>query len=149
MLLTAKLELRQSGGQQGLFARAPLEAGERLIHFQGTLGPAPSRFSLQVGMGLHLHGQPDQPEEFLNHACEPNCYIEFDTLTLRTLRAVPVDEEVTFNYLTTEWDFRAPFQCGCGSPRCFGHLRGYRHLDAEQRRRLEPWVAPFLRGAGE
>jgi hypothetical protein len=144
MLLTDKLEVRKHGDDRGLFAREPLAAGEPLVRFEGELVPTPSRFSLQVGMGLHLRGSPEQPEALLNHACEPNARFDFSTLTLVALRELATGEEVTFNYLTSEWDIAVPFQCRCGAAGCFGLIRGYRHLSIEDQRRLTPLAAPFL-----
>ena len=48
-----------------------------------------------------------------------------------------------FDYDSTEWDMAAPFDCGCGSPKCRGTVRGFRHLSDEQRAELIA-IAPHL-----
>lgn len=148
MLLSEKLEVRRRGEDRGVFAREPIAAGERLIRLEGELAPTPSRHSVQVGLGLHLHGVPEEPQEFINHACEPSAWIDFPTLTLVALRPIAADEEITFNYLTSEWELATPFQCRCGAAGCFGLIRGYRHLSPEAQQRLAPLAAPFLSRPG-
>jgi hypothetical protein len=147
MSISSKLELREGPGGRGLFVREPIAAGEPLLRFEGPLGDKPTRMSVQIGVGRHVYIAPDAPEQFVNHACEPNGGLEFPSFTLIALRPLAVGEEVTFNYLTSEWDMGAPFQCTCGAPRCFGMIRGYRWLSPEERRRITPQIAPFLREA--
>jgi len=45
---------------------------------------------------------------------------------------------------TTEYDMAEPFACHCGSPRCFGTIRGFKHLTEDERERLRPFLAPHL-----
>ena len=54
-------------------------------------------------------------------------------------------EEITFNYLTSEWDMAEAFECRCGAERCLGNIRGFKHLTPAEQAGLEPLLTPFLR----
>jgi len=56
--------------------------------------------------------------------------------TFRALRDIAPGEEVTFNYLTTESEMAAPFNCICGSANCFEFIQGRNFLTREQADRL-------------
>lgn len=144
-LAALRVETASGGSWRRLVAVDAVDAGTPLFLFEGKELSYNSSHSLQIGEELHLHGDPDDPGEALNHACEPNARIDVATRTLIALRPIAAGEEVMFNYLTTELDFRAPFHCRCGAPRCFGLIRGYRHLSDADRARVDPLAAPFLR----
>ena len=106
-----------------------------------------AKSSIQAGTVLHdLKKQPVQNENnlfcitkkvgeyistecsacrYFNHSCDPNVVVCFDDWTMRTCRDVAVDEELTFNYLTTELEMKEPFDCGCGCEKCFGEHAFY------------------------
>lgn len=104
----------------------------------------PHRHSLQIGIDRHLNVE-GQPDALINHACEPSCRIDFDTVTLVAARDLLAHEELTFNYLTCEWEFANPFRCMCASSGCFGFIRGYRYLTDSERARIAGTTAPFLK----
>lgn len=57
-------------------------------------------------------------------------------LTFRALRNISPNEEITFNYLTTESEMAAAFNCICGSANCFGFIQGRNFLSPAQASRL-------------
>lgn len=124
-----------------LVSRRPIAAGEPILRLHGALVARPSRHTLQVGHDLHLAPDGDgrsapAPDRFawcyLDHACRPNARV--DGRDLVALRAIETGEAITFDYATTEWDMASPFVCRCGAPDCIGAVRGFVHLDDEQRR---------------
>ncbi len=145
------------GNRRSLVALRELAAGDAVLRLQGRLQPEPTRYSVQVGASLHIEMPPgaatgdDDPAyqwRFLNHACEPNtAFVGWSEAgfalgdfvgpglgpALLAVRAIAAGEELTFDYLTTEFDMAAPFLCGCGSPACVGEVAGYRRLVATQR----------------
>ncbi|MBL7160598.1 MAG: SET domain-containing protein [Candidatus Aenigmarchaeota archaeon] len=145
MFVSKKLELEGVKGGKGLFAKEYVRKDEILIRFKGNFLGKATRTSLQIGENKHLEG-PGKIDDFLNHSCEPNGYIDFGDMNLRALRRIRKGEEVTFNYLTTEWDMKKKFRCGCGSKKCLRFIRGFKYLTAEQKGRLEPLLSPFLKG---
>ncbi|MFO7711466.1 MAG: SET domain-containing protein-lysine N-methyltransferase [Candidatus Woesearchaeota archaeon] len=73
----------------------------------------------------------------------PNGYIDFDDLAYRAKRPIRKGEELTFNYLTTEWDLAEKFNCDCGSNNCYEEIKGFKYLTLNQKKELEP--SPFLK----
>lgn len=66
-------------------------------------------------------------------------------LQIQTTHAVPADTELTFNYLTTEYEMRESFTCSCGAPNCMGRIEGFAYLPVNKQRELLPLLAPHLR----
>jgi hypothetical protein len=145
------VEVRDVGGDKGVFAREGIEAGT-VIRLQGVVSGVPSRHSLQLDKGRHLvlPDAADRPEYFwkyLNHSCRPNGHIDTSGPSFRALRRIARGEECTFNYLTTEYEMAEPFECRCGSADCFGVIGGYARLGAEERERLSAHAAAHLTDA--
>ena len=46
---------------------------------------------------------------FTNHSCEPNAALDNDGLY--AIKDIQEGEQIFFNYLTTEWDMAAAFEC--------------------------------------
>ena len=143
MHISPKLGVRDTKKGKSLIALAPIEKDELLIQFNGTLLPHPTKNSLQIDEGKHLEG-PGEIDDCLNHSCTPNGYIEFSTLSFRAIHDVIAGEELTFNYLTTEWDMANKFLCDCGSATCVHEIKGFRYLSLTQKQKLRPLLSPFL-----
>jgi len=124
-----------------LVATADLEPASVVEKFAGpvvTYAAVPEeevRYALLIGDDDWL--VPRTNARYLNHACNPNCYIT-DALDVVTLRRVVKGEELTifYNGLTMAeywgardreyfWDTRWSFQCQCGSERCLGLIDRY------------------------
>ena len=149
--VSEKVEVQPYAGGQALMATAAIAAGERLIALAHVFVDLPHKYTIQIDEHLHQAGT-GEADDFMNHACEPNVTIDFEALEIVAIREIRAGELITFNYNICEWDIRAPFVCECGSARCLGEIRGFRYLDEVERKRLEPWLSPYLRrklGAGE
>ena len=137
-----------------LVASEAVPSGQRLFTIAGELTGTPSRYSLQVGRGLHLD-LPDGCGEqeimdryfwrFMNHSCEPNARVVGRQVVAG--RDIAPGEQITFHYNTTEHEMAEPFRCTCGTSSCAGVIAGYSALDERQRAALRPWLAEHLRGA--
>ncbi len=131
-------------GQRGLFALKPLLRHEILITYDGPLLDHPTRYSIQIDDNLHIEGTPES-NAYLNHSCSPNTYVDWKGVFLRALRDIEAGEELTCNYLTTDWELHEKFICTCGAPNCYGELRGFKYLSAEQQRALAQFVPEFMK----
>ncbi len=138
-------------GNYHLVATGLIQPGEFIMLIQGELTNQPSRFTVQIDRGVHIDVPVDAGLErrldhyrwcFLNHSCDPSTVIRGREVFAR--RRIKAWDELTFDYDSTEYNMAEPFPCRCGSPRCRGVIRGYRHLTTLQRRRLQPYVAHFL-----
>ena len=138
--------VESSSGSNGgaIKAAQRISKGTSVLKINGTLVNAPDKHTIQIGKQAHIRPN-GQLWGFLNHSCDPNSRIDFKTWSLVTTRAVLKNEELTFNYLTTEWELAAPFLCGCGAEACLGVIRGLRHLSGTQQKALEPHCSPYLR----
>jgi SET domain len=129
---------------EAVIAIQELAPGTRVFPLTGTLTHLPDAYTMQIG--AHTHLLPDgQLWRYLNHSCAPNCRIDFNTWTLVTTRTIQCNEELTFNYLTTEWDMVAPFACQCGALHCYGCVAGFKYLPLVQQVLLAPQCSPILR----
>ena len=129
---------------EAVIAIQELAPGTRVFPLTGTLTHLPDAYTMQIG--AHTHLLPDgQLWRYLNHSCAPNCRIDFNTWTLVTTRTIQCNEELTFNYLTTEWDMVAPFACQCGALHCYGCVAGFKYLPSVQQVLLAPQCSPILR----
>lgn len=143
MFISPKLEVKDAEKGRGIFAMNPIDQGEALITFEGKIVNHPTKTTLQIDDGKHLEG-PGENDDFLNHSCTPNAYIDFTRCSLCALCAIPQGMEVTFNYLTTEWDMANKFTCQCEASHCVGFVRGFKYLTLEQRKAIEHLLSPFL-----
>jgi SET domain len=142
----------RAGGEYRLVADRPVGAGELLFTIVGEETGTPTRYTVQVGHGVHI----DVPAEFaleavldrfywrfMNHGCDPTVVVRGRGVV--SLKPIEFGQEITFNYNTTEYDMVEPFSCRCGSARCAGLVRGFRYLPPGEREGLRPWLAGHLR----
>ncbi len=145
MPVSKKVVLRDATKGRALFALEPIASNEVIVEFEQNFIDVPTWTSMQVDEETHQDATDrDALENYVNHACRPNGYIEFSTLTLRARRTIESGEELTFNYNTTEWNMTQGFQCKCGCQGCYGPVLGFKALNLKEQKRLEPWLSPFL-----
>ena len=131
------LEVRQSGAEGlGVFTAAPIRKDdEALIFFGRRIGYADEHI---LGLGRHvfLRDSSAYVAYYLNHSGEPNCWVDyrFSLAILRALRNIAPDEELTFNYNTSDWTLKKPFRSTQkGRPVM---IRGFKYLTPGERQRL-------------
>lgn len=146
------IRIESSNGFAGVFAGKAYQPGDRLLPLRGHPSDRGDRYSIQVGVDRHLKpggsgegdGTEASPWKFLNHSCDPNLEVDLDEACFVARREIAKGEELSFNYLTTEWEMASPFDCICGSSTCFGSIRGFKHLPREEQERLLPAAAPHI-----
>ena len=143
-----KFDIRQSTQHgRGVFATAPIPAGEAILQFTGPLlSPAQVRddlYHLQIDDALYI-GPSGAADDYVNHSCAPNAGFR-NGLMLVAMRDIAMGEEITWDYSTAidEAGFSG-FGCQCGAERCRGVVRSFRDLDAATQQRLAPWLLPYL-----
>ena len=134
----------RSDNQRGLFVLRPVRKDEILITYDGPVFDYSTRYSIQIDEDRHIDGTPES-NACLNHSCTPNTFVDWKGLFLRALRDIAAGEELTCNYLTTDWELHEKFVCTCGAPSCFREIKGFKYLSPEQQRALEPFVPEFMR----
>ncbi len=137
------MQLR-SDQQRGLFVTRSVRKGEILITYDGPIINHATRYSIQIDDKLHIEGTLES-NACLNHSCAPNTYVDWKGVFLRALRDLEAGEELTCNYLTTDWELHEKFVCTCGAPNCYGEVKGFKYLSAKQQRDLERFVPEFMK----
>jgi hypothetical protein len=143
MLLTEKVKRIIGPFGASINCVENIQSAERIFRLTGQVVSRPSKYTIQRWENEHL--SPDGALwAFINHACSPNCTIDFETWELVSRWPIRVGEEITFNYNSTEWEISSPFNCACGSPRCGQVIRGLRYLNGAQRADLRAHLSPYL-----
>jgi hypothetical protein len=143
MLLTEKVERVVGPFGASITCIKNIRPAERIFRLSGQVVVQPSKYTIQRWENEHL--SPDGALwAFVNHACIPNCIIDFGTWELVSRWPIRAGEEITFNYNSTEWEISSPFNCACGSPSCGQVIRGFRYLSTAQRGDLRAHLSPYL-----
>jgi len=146
--VSPKLEVRpvpEKGGF-GLFAVEPVDEGELLVVWGGELRTVDqiaglqdgdNCHGLQVDEGVYLWSiRAGDAGDYVNHSCDPNAWVS-GQISLLARRAIPVGEEISFDYATTDASNYDTFECHCGSPLCRGVVTGqdWQRADLQERYR--------------
>jgi len=134
----------RADGQKCLRANADISGNEILITYDGPIIDHPTRYSIQVDDDKHIEGTTES-NACLNHSCAANAYVDWSGLYLRALRDITRGEEITCNYLTTDWELHEKFVCHCGAPECYGELKGLKYLAREEQRKLLRFLPGFMK----
>jgi SET domain len=142
----SNIEMKLYKGYKGLYARNDMIAGSVIFALKGRISTRGTKYSVQLSRDKHLdfplirkpNDHLDYAWQYVNHSCEPNGYVNAAEYSFCALRNIGKGEEITFNYLTTESELASPFLCECGSAKCFGFIRGYKFLSADQIAELSP-----------
>jgi hypothetical protein len=121
---------------RALVARRPIVAGSLVLMMGGhimTIGqhdrlPEPLRhYPTHVSDGLLIGrvslSEPDEPGEFLNHSCDPNCGMQ-DQLSVVARRNIRTGEVVTIDYAMCMTSTILDLACECRAPGCRGRITG-------------------------
>jgi hypothetical protein len=159
--LDPRLTLRPSPiGGRGLFAQAPIAAGEVVIIWGGTLftdadiadGRVAPGSTVAIGEGLYLGSAPgtyvrerDDLGDFINHSCDPNVWLQ-DEVTSVARREISVGDELTMDYtlFLAREDHIADWRCRCGSSLCRGVVKGRDWRIPALQARYAGHFSPFL-----
>ncbi len=141
---------------KSIIADENIKKGDSIFSFIGVALPLDkvSYKSLQITDDLCIEST-EGFDNNLNHSCNPNCYIKFDEQNpnqpvLVALRDIEKGEELSFDYNTTDYNLKDPrctdnFHCHCNAPNCLGEIKGYKYLTPEQKSKISPYLAPYLR----
>jgi len=132
-----------------LFSDWSFKKGERIIHLRGKAveRSRANPEAVQIDDRHFLDTDDYVPEDFINHSCNPNTRIDILKRCFVALRDIPKNTELSFNYLTTEYDMKklgTDFVCRCGAKDCYGRIKGFKYLTPVQKGKLRPYLSPFL-----
>lgn len=139
----SEVSTRENGHGLGVFAARAFSHDEKIFVFVGSFVSVPDKFTIQVDDATHLH-LGNHIGSLLSHSCKPNTRFCGEKLSVIAIAPIQPGEELTFNYLCTEWDMAEPFECRCGSELCHRVIRGFRYLSPANQLTLEPHAVPYL-----
>lgn len=130
--IDSRIEVRLSPIHgRGIFATAPIQQGEVVIIWGGTLftlddvraGKAVEHSYAAIGEGVflgHTCEQGNSADDYMNHSCDPNIWMT-NEITWGARRDINADDEITADFAMywepdeEEWK---PWACHCGSALC-------------------------------
>ena len=127
----------------GVFATQNFAPGEPIVVLESKFRASSTQYSIQIDVKKHLDTE-GSIAAFLNHSCHPNARFMPESLTFVALQPIKEGDEITFNYLSTEWDMAVPFECKCGSKLCKGKISGFKHLSEREKQDLSDIALPYL-----
>jgi len=130
----------------GVFATSRIPSGSLLYSVPCTEKTTErNRWTIQLTETEHVQ-MLGETWEFINHACEPNVRLVYDTamdaLHIMTVRDIELNEEVTFCYPSSETIMTEAFDCKCGCAGCFGRVDGFKNLKQAQKSSIAHLILP-------
>lgn len=131
---------------QGLYATAPIKAGEVIMVWGGDVytlddlqaGRVPRGISYSfIDDDILLAAPADGLDYFINHSCDSNLWMQ-DEVTVIARRDIQAGEEITLDYALVEAEPEYRLDgCACGSPLCRQTITGndWQRPDLQQRYR--------------
>ncbi len=135
----------------GVIAGESIKKGDTIQHIKGeskTLVIANKEDSLSnpnwIGIGKNKWIDPNHPNQYLNHACDPNSGIK-GKVTMVALQDIHEGEEITIDYSIIEGDDLWEMNCSCGKANCRGKVRSILHIPQEQFEKYLPNVPTYFK----
>ncbi len=136
---------------KGIMAGENISKGEHIQYIKGT----PKKLVIHnkkdsdsnpnwIGFAKNQWIDPDYPNQFLNHSCEPNCGIQ-GRVTMVALKSIKEGEEITIDYSITECDDMWEMKCTCGSKNCRKVVKSIQHLPESQFKKYFPYVPTYFK----
>jgi len=136
-----------------LFANKNFKKGDKVMPIKGELVDisVATPEAVQITAKKFVDTKYLVVEDFINHSCSPNTKFDFASMWFIAIKDIHKNDEITFNYLTTEWDIKkgmekygGGFECLCGSKNCLKNIDGFKYLSQKQKLKLKPLLSPFL-----
>lgn len=144
MFKSEKVRVGDTKKGKAIFATQEINKDELIFGFGGEILNVADKYSIQIDDNKHLSGSGDI-NDLLNHSCNPTGYFDFDTLDFKAINDIEEGGEVTFNYLTSEWEMAVPFDCKCESSNCFEIIKGFKFCTPDQKKGMEEFLSPFIK----
>ena len=154
---STKTEKRDSPIEgRGLFARAPIDAGEvvavkggaivdsaTLASIRDAISPA----EIQIEDDLYIAPLTADDVEAnllcLNHSCDPNVGVR-GQVTFVAMRSIAAGSELTIDYAMIDGDHAERMDCACGAASCRGVVTGDDWRLPELQRRYAGFFSRYL-----
>ena len=135
----------------GVNAGEKIKAGEFITRFKGkpkflvvTCKSESLSYPNWVGIAKNRWIDPEKPQKFINHSCNPNASIK-RRVSIVALRDIKEGEEITFDYSIIEGDPRWEMKCLCGEKNCRGVIRSIQFLPPDQFSKYLPLIPLYFK----
>ncbi len=153
--IDSRIEIRNSRIHgRGMFAKENIDESEKIVIWGGLLmnkkeielAKHRSESAVQVTDDLYIAepvGTPDGLDDFINHSCNPNLWME-DEYMLIARWDIKKGEELTIDYalFLSEPDWK--MKCLCGAENCRGLVAGNDWKLKELQYRYKNYFSPYL-----
>ena len=111
---------------KGIFAKTNIQKSAVVIH-ANILKIEAQRSKYSIEIGHNQHAIAEETLVFANHSCEPTVYVQHkqNMIYMLASREIQPNEQICFDYETTEASIVAFNQCNCASPQCRISLLGF------------------------
>ena len=135
----------------GVAAGEDIKKGEVIQHIKGEakfLAIKDKEGSLAypnwIGVGKDRWIDPDYPNQYLNHSCDPNSGVK-GRVTMYAIKDIAEGEEITIDYSTIEGDDYWEMNCSCGSKNCRKVIRSIKYLPEQQFKKYLPYIPTYFK----
>lgn len=111
-------------GYRKLVASRDIIQGETIVTLSLSTLPKPDKYSVEAAPGIHVDCT-NSLAGAINHACVPNAAVRHFRIVAWS--CIPQGDEITIDYLRTEYDMAVPFKCTC----CGTLIRGQKYDSKE------------------
>ena len=136
---------------RGVAAGEDIKKGEVIQHIKGVakfLDIKTKEDSLSnpnwIGVGKNKWIDPNYPNQFLNHSCNPNSGIK-GSVTMVALKDIKEGDEITIDYAIIEGDDMWEMKCSCGEKNCRKIVRSIRYIPLQQFQKYLPYVPNYFK----
>lgn len=129
--MSSKVYVKKSKHGKGVFAKRDIRKGETILKISGPIVTrrqtknAKEDYFSQIEPNRYVNARP--PGRFINHSCNPNAGLK-DSATLVALRKIKKNQEIRDDYSTFMDDDDWTMRCRCGSKKCRGVIKDFKHL---------------------
>ncbi|MEH2367470.1 SET domain-containing protein [Nostoc sp.] len=145
--LNSHVTIQKTAKGRGVFATKKFAQGEIVVvGRQIEAVPERTMYTFQMDFNLHVH--LDEPSWIINHSCNPNTGVrnnQFGGYDFVALCDIEADEEITWDYETTEYELIVVFGCLCGSLSCRGKTLGFKFREQILRDTYGEYIADYLK----
>lgn len=145
--LNSYVMIQQTKKGRGVFATRKF-AQEETVVVGIQIEEVPERTVYSLQMDFNLHVNLDEPACIINHSCDANTGVrnnQFGGYDFVALCDIEADEEITFDYETTEYESIAVSQCLCDSLDCRGKTLGFKFREQMLYERYKEYIAGYLK----
>lgn len=147
----------------GVFAGENIKRGDVIQHIKGEarfLAVSNKEESLSfpnwIGIGKDKWIDPDFPNQFLNHSCNPNAGVrgrividsekkakgKYEIVAMKTIKE---GEEIAIDYAMIEGDDLWEMECHCGNKNCRKIVRSVRFIPKKQFEKYLPYIPTYFK----